>query len=364
MLRNMSKNSYNPDFVSAPGETLVETIEQLGISQSELARRIGRPVKTINEIAQGKAAITPETALQLERALGISAEFWNAREAHYRASLATQAETHRLSTQLAWLKQVPVRAMIKLGWINDEENKIDVLRNVLNFFGIAAIEQFDNVFLQPQVRFRKANSFESDQVALAAWLRKGEIEAQSIVCASYTEDHFRLVLQSVRELTRLNDFNEAIETLQECCAEAGVAVVIVPELPGARVSGATRWLSPHRAIIQLSFRYKRDDQFWFSFFHEAGHILLHGKRDVFIEGTEHKGPEEEEANQFAEDQLLPRNVYTSWIETTDYAYPYHGIEKFAKAQGISASIVAGRLQHDGKLQQSAANQFRRVIEIT
>ena len=79
---------FEPDYTVPPGETLLETIECLGMSQAELARRTGRPVKTINEIIKGKTAITPDTALQLERVLSVPASFWNNLERNYRESLA------------------------------------------------------------------------------------------------------------------------------------------------------------------------------------------------------------------------------------------------------------------------------------
>ena len=76
------------------------------------------------------------------------------------------------------------------------------------------------------------------------------------------------------------------------CAHAGVAVVFVQELPNTGISGSTQWLTPTKALVQLSLRYKTDDQLWFTFFHEAGHILAHGKRQVFLE-TDQKDREEE-----------------------------------------------------------------------
>ena len=83
-MSDMGQNQYMPDNVSPPGDTLLETIETLGISQSELAERMGRPKKTINEIIKGKTAVTPDTALQLERVLGVPASFWNNRVRQYR----------------------------------------------------------------------------------------------------------------------------------------------------------------------------------------------------------------------------------------------------------------------------------------
>src|SRR2546428_9503399 len=87
-MASMLQNEYYPDYVSPPGETLLETLEAIGMSQAELAKRMGCPVKTINEIIEKKAPITTETALQLEQVLHVPASFWLKREQHYRESLA------------------------------------------------------------------------------------------------------------------------------------------------------------------------------------------------------------------------------------------------------------------------------------
>ena len=109
------KNEYRPDVVSPPGETIFETLEQYGMSQAELADRMGRPKKTINEIIKGKAAILPDTAIQLEHVLGVPASFWIRREQHYRESLARLAERERLSEATEWLSKMPVQEMVKRG---------------------------------------------------------------------------------------------------------------------------------------------------------------------------------------------------------------------------------------------------------
>ena len=124
-------NQYLPDYVSPPGETLLEVLEEIGMSQADLAERTGRPKKTISEIINGKAAITPDTALQLERVLGIPASFWNSREQKYRAFLARQQEQSRLQEQIAWLDKVPVNEMVKVGWIEKSKQKV-VINGICN----------------------------------------------------------------------------------------------------------------------------------------------------------------------------------------------------------------------------------------
>jgi hypothetical protein len=176
--------------------------------------------------------------------------------------------------------------------------------------------------------------------------------------ADYDEGAFRDALKFIRSATG-KDLKEAIQDAVERCADSGVALVIVPELPGTHVSGATHWLTPSRALIQLSLRYKRDDQLWFSFFHEAGHILLHGKRELFLEDGASTDIRETEANQFAQDFLIPREAYGALAETESLTREL--ITAFALREGIAPGIVVGRLQHDRLLPQSHLNDLKRAI---
>src|SRR5206468_3775093 len=121
-----------------PGATLLETLEALGMTQSELAERMGRPTKTVNEIINGKAAITPETALQLERVLGVPARFWSNRERHYREHLAQIEEEGKLQANVNWLNELPVKHMINLGWVRRCDTKVEQIRELLHFFGVAS----------------------------------------------------------------------------------------------------------------------------------------------------------------------------------------------------------------------------------
>lgn len=353
-----NKNQFVPDYAVPPGETLLETLETIGMSQAELAERTGRPKKTINEIIKGKAAITPETALQLERVLGVPAGFWNNLERNYQETLARINEQKRLQTKIGWLKKIPVKELVKGGWIKGQTDKIQQLKEVLNFFGVASPEQWETRWQGPQVAFRKSPVFKGDPGAVASWLRGGEVAAQQIECRPFDAGKFRNALSKIRTLT-----NEPPEVFQpeivRLCAGAGVAVTFVPELPRVRACGATWWLNSNKAVIQLSLRYKRDDQLWFSFFHEAGHILLHGKKEVFIE-DETRNSKEEEANSFAAGFLIPEREFRFFIQSGRFSKAE--INRFASQVGVAPGIVVGRLQHQGTLPHSYCNELKRHLE--
>ena len=353
---------YTPDAVTAPGETLLEVLEDRAISQSELSARTGRPKKTINEIVKGKAAITPDTALQFERVLGIPAAFWSSLEKNYRERVARLEERERLEGSGSWLGIFPVAEMVKRGWIERRDDAVDRARSLLDFFGVASPDQWHQVAERAGARFRRSTAFESDQGAMLAWLRMGTIQAQGIICAPFDRAGFLAALSRIRNLTASHPANVFLEVVG-LCSRVGVAVVLVRELKGSKVSGATRWMSPEKALIQLSDRYKKDDFFWFSLFHEAAHILKHGKRSIFLDqgaGSEESW-EEAEANEFAADFLIPP---TDWARIKRWKrYTKAKVSSFAAHLGIAPGIVVGRLQHERLLQHSHLNGLKKTVRI-
>ncbi|MBN2034598.1 MAG: HigA family addiction module antidote protein [Deltaproteobacteria bacterium] len=356
------KNAFRPNYAVPPGDTLKETIEAMGMTQAELAQRTGRPKKTINEIIKGKAAIMPDTAIQLERVLGVPASFWNNLERNYQETLARLKEEEQLQSQIKLLKSFPVASLVKKGWLPKVKSDMEKLKALLNFFGVASISQWQDIWERSQPVFRKSMAFESNRVAVAAWLRKGELEAIQRECKPYKESAFRAALNAIRGLT--GETPELFEPeIKRLCADSGVAVVFVPELPGTHLYGATRWIGSTKALIQLSLRGKSDDHLWFTFFHEAGHILLHGKKEVFIEAKDEGcrdiggGEKEQEANRFAQDLLIPPEKYEAFIKAIRLSES--DIQGFAEEIGIAPGIVVGRLQHDEVIPYSAANTLKK-----
>ena len=352
---------YQPDFVSPPGETLRETIEAWDITQAALAERTGKTLKAINEIVQGKSAITPETALQLEKVLGVPAGFWLNREARFQEFKARAADDDSSSKDEAWARGFPVRAMERRGWLPSVRGSAETVNALLGFFGVASVEAWEVVWADVAAQYRKARAFEGDRKALFAWLRRGEVLARDIETRPWNAAGLAEVLHSIRSLT-LQPFESALPKAITLCASVGVVLVVEPELPKARVFGATRWLSSTRALVQLSLRYRTEDHFWFTFFHEVGHILKHGKKEVFVEDGTLPSREEEEADRFAAENLIPARTVGSFLRT--WRRDEASLRRFADEQGIAPGIVVGRLQHDGAIPRSHLNGLRRRITST
>lgn len=349
---------FQPDYEVAPGEILAEYLDTVGMSQRDLALRTGLTPKTINEIVNAKAPVTAATAIKLERVFGRPAHFWQNLESLYQEGRARAAERDRLQAGLDWLKRVPVAALVKRGWLPEFEDPMAQLDAVLRFFGINAVEQWRAMWDGQQVAYRQSARFAAHPEAVSAWLRQGERLAQGIRCAPYDKTGFQAALLHIRSLTREPPevFQPQLEAL---CAAVGVAVVFVPELPRTGVSGATRWLSADKALIQLSLRYKTDDQLWFTFFHEAGHVLLHGKKAVFIEGNGLDDGKEAEANRHAADFLVPPPKLRALLAGGRPALAR--VKSFAAEIGVAPGIVVGRLQKDGVYDHKIGNGLKRRL---
>ena len=348
---------FEPDFAVLPGDTLLETIESCSMSQAELALRAGLSAKTVNQIVQGKAPITPETAIRLERVTGVPAALWLGLESNFRAQHSRLEESVQLKGQLEWLASVPVRELLRRGSIEKGKDRVATLRAVLNFFGVSSVDAWKALWLSPSAAFRKSRAFRGKPEAMAAWLRLGELQAHMIRCEPYSRERFETSLGAIRTFTAESPSVHELK-MRKLCAASGVALVIVPEIPRNPVSGATRWLSPDKALIQLSLRYKSDDQFWFSFFHEAGHLLRHGKKLGFIEDGGPGSDLEDEANAFAGSFLIPREheVRLSALKSTT------AILEFSKALGIAPGIVVGRLHRDKVIPYSHCQHLKRRFE--
>lgn len=343
-----------------PGEILEEEIAALGMTQQELALRTGRPVQVINEIVRGKKAITHDTALGLEKVLGVPAHVWINLEAEYQLTKARLRDTDELKHQQDWLATFPVRDMERLGWIPTEPSKERKVRALLSFFGVASFDALRIVWAERgqevPVGFRVTPGSKVSQPALLTWLRKGEIDGQAFSTSSFDRAKFVQALFQARSLTE--DLPRVfLPKLRSLCAEAGVAVVLTHELPKSGANGAARWLGPDKALIQLSLRYKTGDQLWFSFFHEAGHVLDRRIKSLFVDnGGPQDSPEEARANEFAADLLCPKTAWTEFIGRD--RFDVATVTAFSQKVEVHPGVVVGRLQHERRIPFTSLNSLK------
>ena len=350
------KEAFTPDWISPPGETIADLLDEKSWSQAELSARTGFTRKHISELVSGKAVLTPETALKLESVVGGSARFWLTREAQYQEALARRVADDALLQQADWLKELPWADMVRLGWVPKVSGKKAKVREALLFFSVASVDAWRVKYEKPLAAFRASTTVAKKLGATAAWLRQGEREAAQITCSAYTADGLKRALYALRGLTTETDPDVFVPRLVKACAAQGVSVVFVPAPSGCPASGAVRWIAKNKALMQMSLRYRTNDHLWFTIFHEAAHLLLHGKRLMFLEGIDGLDSDpEEEANKYAGDMLIPPvEARHLW----NIAPSHEAVRSFAVSQGIAPGIVVGRMQKEGLIPWSHLNGLK------
>ncbi|MBM3701007.1 MAG: HigA family addiction module antidote protein [Actinobacteria bacterium] len=349
-----TNGKYRPDFAVAPGYTLAETIETKNISQKELSERTGLTRKTINLIIQGKAHITPDTAYKFENVLGMPAGFWINLENNYQETLKRLELEEQAGNEKWILDEVDYNQLVKLGWIDKACSKNDKVINLWKYFEVSSIKNLKSVY--PGL-LRKSCYGNASNYAVMAWITRGLKIAKQIKTEPYDKDKLKSLIPILRNLSQKKDF---YEELVKRCAEAGISFVALPHLNRTFIQGATRWISPEKALLLLSIRYRWLDIFWFSFFHELGHILMHSKKELFIECENDNGQLEKEADDFAANTLIDLKKYALFVDKMYYTR--ESIVGFSAEIGVHPSIVVGRLAHDKKIHYSKFSDLRPVLD--
>lgn len=360
--------TFSPDWASPPGESILDILEERGWSQSELAQRLGYTEKHVSLLVNGKVALSMDAALRLERVLGSTADFWLALETNYQKHNA-RLESIKLHANWApWLDELPLRDLMSSGAIPkqriDAKHRTGLVDACLRFFGVASPEEWRAHYGGMQMSFRRSRAEQSDIGAISSWLRLGEREVEKLDVPKYDRDRFEKALHVIRSLTC--DTPEVFDPqMRRLLHEAGVLFVLVPSIPRAHVSGVARWMSGTRPLIQLSLYGKTNDKFWFTFFHEAAHILLHAtnkdeKKSVFLDdpnAIHSNNQQEREANEWAANYLIPNSGARLLAGLKTKA----GVVTFAQQIGVHPGIVVGRLQHDGLIQPSWMNGLKQIF---
>lgn len=334
---------YMPDIAIHPGKTIAELLDREGMTQKNLCERMGISEKHLSQIINGEASITAVTALLLENALGGSASFWINLEKNYQETKARIAREIYIGEEISLLNNYPYSELAKRGYVQPTNSKNQRVVNLWKFFAVNSLHAIPTT---ESIAFRMRDSGNLKSEFIAAWLRCGEIEAKKQYLGPYSEGALKESLSTIRQLS-IKDPDEYSVELIKILNNIGVAIVFVPHFKGTKVSGAVRWINGS-PLIQLSLYYSWADIFWFNLFHEIGHIILHGKKEKFIEFDDnsitHSNDKEIEANRFAGDNLIPPVEYKQFISSRDISLS--GIREFANILGIHPGIVAGRLCHD------------------
>jgi len=296
------QNQYFPQSRPHPGETLTEKLEEMEMGPKEFALRTDKPEKTIIAVMKGKSSITTDLAVRFEGVTKIPAYFWMNHQRSYEEFIVREKRKVTIEEAVPWAKQFPLTDMVNKGWLPQVSSIQEKTIELLAFFGFSNHKAWVEYYFKQQLKvaFRISLSQTQEPFAISAWLRKGELQAAELETNEYSEKKFKEILSALKSVMAKHPHGSLIQ-LQQICLEAGVKVVQTPCIKKASLSGSTRWLND-TPLIQLTDHYPHNDSFWFTFFHQAGHILLHGKKDIFLENVDYSDKDmekEREADEFA-----------------------------------------------------------------
>jgi HTH-type transcriptional regulator/antitoxin HigA len=355
MIPNSDKKitGWNSPVLIHPGEHLVDFLEETGITQTELADRIGLSKKAINEIVNGKGPITQNTAFGLSKVFSVSPEVWINLQNNYDLALARKEEEKRLEQEAE--EYIPAfretyQELAKKGFVETytwtKRNMLIITENLQRFFSVDSLGFVSSSTME--FAFRKYNKKSLNNYTLAAWVQLGKLQAKLIETKSFDKDRLKAHLPTIKALCR-EDWRRYVPELEKLLAKCGVVLVLAPRLKNAPVQGATHWIESDTVLVMLNTEHQYEDRFWFSLFHELGHVLLHGKKDVYVDFDKdgEKTKEEQEADAFAQKWLVPEldEFYALLDRKQDIK---SAVETVAKQHGVSPAIVAGCITHNHK----------------
>ena len=354
----MDKNklSYNPDFAIHPGKSLKDELDFLNLTSIELSQRTGLSEKHISQIINGADPITPDTAVKLEIAIGTPATFWSNLQKNYDLVVARIASDKKIAKEIQKAKSFNCYLeLASLGFVEQTKDWHEKTKNLLKFFGVGSFDYLKNT---ESIAFRQSSG-DFNEFSLAAWLRCGEIAAVKMQVEKFDKKMVKDLIPEMRKLTTHQDGFGL--KLQELCASVGIALVYTPYFKQTKVNGSCRWIGD-KAVIQLNTKGAFSDIFWFTFFHELGHILFHGVKGEFVDyNGKAKDEKEKEADKFASDTLIPINDYKNFLMIKPLS-PLK-IKSFAESIGVSSGIVLGRMAHDGMVNWRKIARLRERLTI-
>lgn len=332
-----------------PGATIKEQLIDRGLSQKEFALRMGMSEKHISKLINGDVQLTPEVAVRLEMVLGIPAKFWNKLEATYREKLIKANAENEMDSDKELVKKLPYREMAKNGWVPETREATEKVIYLRKYFEVVNLEIIKDMKLS-KIACRRLAETEKGNLALLAWAQKAKLEARAIETSLIDLKTLKEKLPEIRSMTAMNpaDFcPKLIEMLSGC----GIALVFLPHIGGSFLHGAT-FCDGNKIVVGLTVRGKDADKFWFSLFHELGHILLGHINQS--DGTTDE--DEEAADNFAKETLIPTVEFNAFTSLNDFSKA--SICSFAKKQNILCGIVVGRLQKEGFINYNRCNDLK------
>ena len=333
--------TFTPAEAFPPGEFVRDELEARTWTQEDLAEILGCSLRLVNEVIKGRRAVTVDTAKGLGDAFGTGARFWLNLETSYQLWRAKHADSS-VARRARLYAKVPVRAMMKRGWLKGTKDLAELEKEVLAFTGQKSLDG-DFVFAHAARTSGADGPTKPEQLA---WLcRARQLAALLPIRRRWRPGR---VAELVAEFQRLILSPPALRDVPRVLAEFGIRLVVLERLPGMRMDGATFWLSRTEPVIALSLTRDRIDNTLHTLLHEIDHVE---HRDTAIDedvlNRDEQSETERRADRFAVEALVPQDKLEDFCARVAPLFSEVKIKRFAGLLRVHPGIVVGQLHHRG-----------------
>lgn len=351
-------HEFTPDWFSKPGDSMRALMQRRGVGPEDVAVRLSGGMAALRGLLDGSQPIQAGDASALAESLGGTATFWLKRQENYDGALERAVDRAFATEADDWLL-IPVPGPKPRGRMSENTRRAEVRRR-LAFFNVGTIAAWETRYgrIRSETLFRTSQAFSSDDRAVLMWLREGELGADMISTHPLHIDNLLDRMEAIRKLSLVRRPELFLPKLKSLCAEVGVAVVLQRAPQGCRASGASRMVASDKAMILLSFRGLSDDRFWFTVFHELGHVVLH-RAQTFVDSdidAEAQDETEREANDFASRCIIPERREDEFERL--YAAK-DAVVRFSVSTGVAPGLTVGQMQHRRMIRPDQMNFLKR-----
>ena len=349
----MNKVEYQALIAFHPGYYVKDYIEEQGITQEEMAKRLQTTPKYVSDLVNGRTPLSDEMALRLSIVCGTSVKMWLNLNQNYIEKKLEIERQRKIDEECNLIRQIEYKFWMELGVVKSTrsaEEKVQELQRYLKVSSLKVLGQRD--FL---VQYKTSVSEVTDVnvINANAWVQTAINMGMQMESAPFNKNRLTEAIPQIRKMT-VQEPKVFCPQLKELLAECGVALVLLPNLKNCGIDGAVKWLGKDKVILALNDRRKYADVFWFALFHELGHVLQQRIKVLLVSEKNRNDLEageliprlEREANTFSQNILIPVMDYKEFIEQNPKGFTEEVIQCFAEKINILPGIVVGRLQQD------------------
>lgn len=332
---------YNDKIAFHPGYYIKEILEDSGLTQEDFAKRLGTTPKNFSLLIRGEQSLSIDIAMKLSRMIGTSINYWLNLQNAYDSLIAEFKSEEELAEERAVFECLDYKYFRDNFGLPDLPRKKDEqIKQVRTFLNVATLSVFTKRDMAVSFRSAMLEASNANIIKANVMVQIAINKALKVEAPKFNKTKFEEAVQYALTLTRNHE--EFYPLIRKAFREAGVVLVILPNLPGSKINGATKKLGNNNIMLMVNDRNLYADSFWFTLYHEIGHII-NGNYGISFEDSD----VEEQADKYAENILIPPEAYQEFVRRGNF--DIQSIRRFAEVINRDPGIVLGRLQNDKKV---------------